>query len=175
VKLQKIIYLAEAHCGVQEFGGQYTREAAGPLDRSLLNRLETELSEAELFRADQDEDGGAVTYTGLGDVRDNRTELTRTLGNRADGFRAMLDKLRDMDTHAVEAIATLYAVWNDYLIDGEKPDDQAVITGVLEDWHPEKKDKFRKDELQTWLGWMRRNDFIPKGQGPKTTTGRLFV
>ena len=175
VKFQKIVYLAEAHCGVHEFGGQYQREAAGPLDRILLNSLEGQLADTGLYRAEQAEDGGAVTYKALGSGDDKRDVLTRALGERADRFRNMLANLRDMDTHAVEAITTLYAIWNDFLIDGEAPDDRAIIKGVLEDWHPEKKDKFRVDELQTWLGWMRRNDFIPKGQGPKTSTGRLFV
>lgn len=175
VKFQKIVYLAEAHCGVNEFSGKYQREAAGPLDRVLLNNLEDQLAETGLYRAEQTKDGGAVTYKTMGSGDDKRDVLTRALGDRADCFRDMLDKLRDMDTHAVEAITTLYAVWNDFLIDGEAPDDRATIKGVIEDWHPEKKDKFRIDELQTWLGWMRRNDFIPKGQGPRTTTGRLFV
>ena len=175
VKFQKIVYLAEAHCGVHEFGGKYQREAAGPLDRVLLNNLEGQLAETGLYRAEQTQDGGAVTYKALGSSEDKRNALSRALGDRADGFRDMLAKLREMDTHGVEAITTLYAVWNDFLIEGEAPDDRAIITGVLQDWHPEKKDKFRTDELQTWLGWMRRNDFIPKGQGPKTSTGRLFV
>ena len=175
VKFQKIIYLAEAHCGVHEFGGEYQREAAGPLDRVLLHTLEGQLAETGLYRAEQAEDGGAVTYKTMGSDDYESNALARTLGERADRFRHMLTKLREMDTHAVEAITTLYAVWNDFLIDGEAPDDRAIIKGVLEDWHPEKKDKFRTNELQTWLGWIRRNDFIPKGQGPRTTTGRLFV
>ena len=175
VKFQKIVYLAEAHCGVHEFGGKYQREAAGPLDRVLLNNLEGQLAETGLYQAEQAEDGGAVTYKALASGDDKRNALSRALGDRANRFRDMLVKLRDMDTHAVEAITTLYAVWNDFLIDGEAPDDRAIIKGVLEDWHPEKKDKFCVDELQTWLGWMRRNDFTPKGRGPRTSTGRLFV
>ena len=175
VKFQKIVYLAEAHCGIHEFAGNYLREAAGPLDRTLLDHLERELAGAQLYRAEQSDDGGAVFYTALTRANDDRSELTRALGHRAEKFTTMLNRLRDLDTHSVEAVTTLYAVWNDHLIDGKTPNDQDIIFGVLEDWHPEKKDKFRKDELNNWLGWMRRNDFIPEGQGPKTTTGRLFV
>jgi type I restriction enzyme S subunit len=82
--------------------------------------------------------------------------------------------LRDFDTRIVEAISTLYAVWNDALIEGRTVRDDDIIAGFLNDWHPEKAEKFRDADLQYWLDWMRRNDVVPRGKGPKTVTGRLF-
>ena len=49
VKFQKLIYLAETHIGFTEIQGSYEREAAGPLDRALLNRLEAGLEAQNLF------------------------------------------------------------------------------------------------------------------------------
>ena len=72
-------------------------------------------------------------------------------------------------------MATLYGVWNDLLSDGVVPSDDEIISGFLNDWHPEKRDKFRASELPEWLGWMRRHGIVPTGSGPTTTTGRLFV
>jgi hypothetical protein len=83
--------------------------------------------------------------------------------------------MSDFDKRSVEAIATLYAVWNDAMMDGQTPDDAAIINGVLTEWHSEKGEKFKEADLRHWLDWMKRNKLIPRGVGPKTTTGRLFV
>ncbi len=175
VKLQKELYLAEAHAGISELQGQYERRAAGPLDQALLSRLETGLEAAALYSAHSEGSGSAVTYEAISAMPFNRADLEGELGGRTEAFFRILNKLSDLDTKSVEAIATLYAVWNDALIDGETPDDDSIIHGVLEEWHSEKKRKFKPDELRTWLGWMRRNDFVPKGQGPRTSLGRLLV
>ena len=175
VKFQKTLYLAEAHAGISELQGEYERRAAGPLDQQLLNRLEAGLQDAELYAAQSAGSGEQVDYTPSANVGDQRDALKDELADRADGFYHILDKLTDLSTKSAEAVATLYAVWNDALIDGETPDDTRIIHGVFEEWHPEKKEKFRKDELETWLGWMRRNGFTPKGTGPRTTLGRLLV
>ena len=50
-----------------------------------------------------------------------------------------------------------------------------IKLGVLTKWHPEKAKKFRLDDLQIWLDWMRRHGLVPTGAGPKTSTGRLFA
>jgi len=175
VKFQKLVYLVEAHCGIHEFGGHYLREPAGPLDRRLLNAVEVDLAEAGLYQISQSEDDGAVTYSPMASRQSASPSLSELIGGRAEAVSALIDKMRDMETISVEAVTTLYAVWNDFLIDGDTPTDEAIVQGVLEDWHPEKKDKFRADDLHTWLGWMRRNDLVPTGQGPRTSTGRLFV
>ena len=174
VKFQKLLYLAETHIGFTEINGSYDREAAGPLDRALLNRLEIGLEAQNLFRA-TNPDGRAIIYEALGASPAGRDELRQAIGSRSDALFTMIQKLSDMKTKSVEAIATLFAVWNDALIDAQSPDDDFIINGVLNDWHPEKRKKFRAEDLRNWLGWMRRNGFVPKGQGPRTSTGRLFV
>ena len=40
VKLQKELYLAEAHVGICELQGNYSREAAGPFDRALIDEAD---------------------------------------------------------------------------------------------------------------------------------------
>ncbi|MEJ0070345.1 MAG: hypothetical protein WDO24_18390 [Pseudomonadota bacterium] len=74
------------------------------------------------------------------------------LGDRSAAFDLVNAKLADLDTRAAEAVATLYAVWNDALIDRESCDEARLIRGFLDEWHPEKREKFREAELRTWLG-----------------------
>lgn len=177
VKFQKIAFLTEAHVGVSELAGSYTREAAGPLDRALIEEMES--SARSIAGIEHEQPGGAGTTVSyrLGQQRGaHRQELAQWLG---EDRTAKLDKLigdfAALSTKEAEAVATLYGVWNDGLIAGASPSDDEIISGFLNDWHPEKRAKFRASELPEWLGWMRRHGIVPTGSGPKTTTGRLFI
>ncbi len=169
VKLQKELYLAEAHVGISELQGNYLREAAGPLDRDLIDETEKALETRGFYRArQQDGIGGAVRYTPLPKAGQHVVDLTSFLGPRMEALRNLISLLNDLDRRQVEAIATLYAVWNDALIDGEQPDDAAIISGVLTEWHEEKGEKFSEGDLRVRLAWMKRQGLVPRGQGPRT-------
>lgn len=170
MKLQKQLYLAEAHIGISELQGSYRREAAGPLDRALMDEVERALNAEGLYRiAQPDGVGTAVTYVPLAKAGQHLAELKALLGPRSDALRSLISTLRDLGSREVEAVATLYAVWNDALIDGQQPDDSYVVDGVLTEWHAEKGEKFTKADLQHWLAWMKRNGVVPRGQGPHTS------
>ncbi|MBO1022840.1 restriction endonuclease subunit S [Methylobacterium sp. SD274] len=174
-KLQKILYLAETHANINELAGCYIRMPYGPLDQTMINEVENGSLEAG-FIVDDPGDRKMVRYH-PGPVKGrSRDELAQWLG---DERIAKLDKLitdfADLDTRAAEAAATLYAVWNDAIIDGETPADMEIVLAVLSEWHPEKAKNFGINELQTRLDWMRRHGFVPSGAGSKTSTGRLFA
>jgi len=176
VKLQKLLYLAEIHTGVHELAGSYLREAAGPLARDLLSNTERGMAAAGYYStvAPQNE-GDGYTYSRLGKAGAHRDQFVALLGDRANALTKLIDLLKDYDTRAVEAVATLYAVWNDALLDGEAPDEGRIVQGVLEEWHPEKKGKFTPADLKHWLAWMKRNGLVPTGSGSRTQLDRLFV
>lgn len=54
------------------------------------------------------------------------------------------------------------------LIDGETPDEGKVIRRGLDEWHPEKAEKFNTEALSSWLSYMPRNIIIQHGPGPRT-------
>ena len=95
--------------------------------------------------------------------------LKTLLGSRADALRNLIALLSDLDRRQVEAVATLYAVWNDALMDGQQPSEATIINGVLTDWHEDKGEKFTDADLRHWLQWMQRNGLVPGGKGPRTT------
>jgi type I restriction enzyme S subunit len=174
-KFHKFVYLTEAHARVHELAGNYLREAAGPLDRAMLKEMEAALEQAGHTVARQVAGRGSqVTYEVIGQRGSAREELGAILGSRMAAFDRLLAELGDENTRSVEAVATLYAAWNDALLDGGNPNDDEIVFEVLHNWHPQKGKKFTATELRTWLGWMRRRDLVPRGTGPKTMTGRLF-
>jgi type I restriction enzyme S subunit len=174
VKFQKQIFLAETHIGVSEIGGRYQREAAGPYDRALIASVEKNLEDAGFMTVKQAAKGAAVTYHLKSGAKPDRDSLNAALGDRAEALVAMIKLTADLDTPAIEAVATLYAVWNDLLIDGQPAPDDRIITGVLSEWHTEKAQKFTRAGLQSHLDWMRRHDLVPRGKGPKTQLGSLM-
>lgn len=168
IKNQKLLFLAEAHAGIHELGGNYVRFAAGPYDAGLIAETERAMETAAYFRAQPPGgDSPGVTYLALQKAGQHAAELNALLGGRAVGLRKLIDLLRDFDTEAVEAVATLYAVWNDALMDGQQPDDDAIVRGVLTEWHRDKA-KFTTDTLRHWLDWMKRSGLTPSGRGPRT-------
>ncbi|MDO5620838.1 MAG: hypothetical protein Q4G24_05150 [Paracoccus sp. (in: a-proteobacteria)] len=173
--VQKFLFMAQAHAGIHEIDGHYVRMPAGPLDAELQSRVEAELVAAGLARVEQEGGRGSrVEYEFYGDVVTLRADLTAVLGDRMTHFNYLSEQLGSLSKAGIEAVATLYAAWNDFLIDEQSPDRADIIREVLENWHPEKAAKFTADNLGIWLDWMERHNIVPNGTGPKTQTGRLF-
>ena len=175
--VMKLGYLAEAHAGL-DLSGYYTRDAAGPYDRNLRDAMESGASAiCGIATTEPTIDGGAVTYAIPTGCRAPNDQLMALVGgDRAQAFDVMLTSLNGLIRDNIEAIATLYAVWNDLIAAGKSADDGAICAGVLNDWHPEKSAKFTRDQLDTWLSWMRRNGFVPSGNAPRTDhQGSLFT
>ena len=177
VKFQKLAFLAEGHVGIRELAGRYTRAAAGPLDGALIDDMERGAHSMAGVTVDQAGGTGTTVSYRLGQQHGgHRQELADWLGpDRTAKLDKLIADFAPLKTQQAEAVATLYGVWNDLLSEGASPSDDEIITGFLNDWHPEKREKFRAGELADWLGWMRRHGIVPTGSGPKTTTGRLFV
>lgn len=94
-------------------------------------------------------------------------EGVTVLGTSRAEMDRLLDLMGGLKTEQVEIIATLFAAWNDALLDGSTPDDDWIVKEVREHWHV-RKQRFTPSELMTWLGWMRQNDVIPLGHPPRT-------
>lgn len=62
----------------------------------------------------------------------------------------------DKKTEEAEIVATLFAVWNDFLLGGLSPTDEQIIQEVREYWHPS-KERFSSEQLTKWLSWLRDN------------------
>ncbi|GLK79085.1 restriction endonuclease subunit S [Methylopila turkensis] len=174
-KLQKLLYLVEAHANVNELAGRYVRMPYGPLDQDMIDEIEGAAADMG-FAVDDPGNRKMVRYRPVAARGRSRGELAEWLG---DDRVAKLDKLitdfADLDTRAAEAVATLYAVWNDALIDGETPSDDWIVNGFLTAWNKTKAENFDRHELPHRLGWMRRHGLVPTGAGPKTNIGGLFA
>jgi type I restriction enzyme S subunit len=163
-------YLAEAYAGVPSLGGSYQREAAGPYCSAVIDGMERDAAHSFGIQiVEPDDQNGRVTYHVPQDFVAPSGPLKELIGeDRATRLISLLDLLKHLSREGVEAIATLYAVWNDLLAAGKAADDDAICNGVLNDWHPEKTKKFKRADLDHWLAWIRRNCLVPDGSAPRT-------
>ena len=169
VALMKHEYFAEAHIGAT-LDGHYRRQAAGPLD-SWVYRFEEDAAREGWFTVEETKtrDGHKKIVYRKGAGLDAKASVALAALPQAqrDELDRVLALLGGKPTEEVEIIATLFAVWNDSLIDGHSPSDENIVTGFREHWH-EKKQKFAAKSLHVWLDWMRRNGLVPTGRGPRT-------
>lgn len=165
----KVMYLAQAYIGL-ELDLKPEREAAGPLDTWIYD-FERQGQGKRWFEVNEKTlaNGRKKTeYRCLSALSEPaaKAEGLMTSGQKAE-FDRLIYALADKKTEEVEIIATLFAVWNDFLIDGAQPTDTQIISDVRENWH-ERKARFTPAELGRWLDWLRRENIIPQGLPPRT-------
>lgn len=164
----KHLYFAESRLGLN-LGGRYMREAAGPLDTGIYE-LEKQAEAAGWYTTSIERlasGNGKVSYTPGKALRAIAEEGIAVLGPSRAEMDRLIDLMGGLKTEHVEIIATLFAAWNDALLDGHSPDDDWIIKEVREHWHVSKQ-RFAPADLHKWLGWMRQNDVVPLGHPPRT-------
>lgn len=164
----KHLYLAESRLGLK-LGGRYMRQAAGPLDTGIY-ALEKQAEAADWYtHCVETLPSGKekVSYVPGKALKALAEEGVAVLGPLREEMDRLIDLMGGLTTEQVEIIATLFAAWNDALLDGHTPDDNWIVKEVREHWHASKQ-RFAPAELQKWLGWMRQNDVIPLGHPPRT-------
>lgn len=165
----KMMYLAQAHIGL-DLDLKPERQAAGPLDTWIYD-FEREGQDRRWFEVNEKTlaNGRRKTeYRCLSALSEAaaRAEALMLPGQKTE-FDRLIYALADKTTEEVEIIATLFAVWNDFLIVGGQPTDAQIIADFRENWH-ERKTRFTPTELGRWLDWLRREHIIPQGLPPRT-------
>ncbi|QIB65603.1 restriction endonuclease subunit S [Kineobactrum salinum] len=165
----KVLYLAQAHIGLK-LGLQPERKAAGPLDPWIYD-FERQGQDKGWFEVNKKtlKSGRKKTeYRCLSALSEPSTRAEALMSSEQKvEFDRLIYALTDKTTEQVEIIATLFAVWNDFLIDSIQPTDEQIIADMRENWH-ERKARFSPSDLKPWLSWLRRENFTPRGLSPRT-------
>lgn len=140
------------------------RRAAGPLDPAI-HKIESLAKKNGWFTARKS--GKRVVYTPDKKIDVAYTKAVENFGDHKPKVDWLLGQFVKFDTERAELLATTFAVWNDYLIDGHEPSEDEIVRGV-HGWHPEKAAKFDAARIGRCIKWMHDNDMVPTGMGPKT-------
>ena len=164
----KVVFMAQAHIGLP-LDLKFERQAAGPW-HPWIEEFDTMGQSEGWFTVTQKSIGDGHTkyeYTPKAALKQKVAEAAAVLGEHRAEFDRLLGFFADMKTVDAEIVATLFAAWNDFLIDGKKPTDDEIIREVRTNWH-ERKKRFSPALLATWLNWLRKNRLVPQGRGPLT-------
>jgi type I restriction enzyme S subunit len=164
-KAQKAFYLLEKHLGIAEMDGRYQRYVYGPYDGNQLDSIASDLESAEWFR-EVTLDGRSI-YRPLSKAGEVGGVFEGAWGGRRAEIGKLIGLLRPLDTQEAEVIATLFAAWNDFLLEGRTVDDETLIIDVRTNWHPSKL-SIPVEKWHWGLRWMRENNVIPRGVGRPT-------
>lgn len=164
VKLEKMLFTIENSIGFN-FDTEYVREAAGPLDNSIYD-CEGIISKKNKWYI-IDKSKRPVSYTATKNKNQYKKYYDRYFAEYDGEINRIIDIFKPYSTDQAEIIATLFAAWNDAIIDGKNFSDEDIVNDVLNNWNDSKK-RFSKEVWLRALDTMRKNNLIPKGYGKKT-------
>ena len=168
VKLEKMLYTIETSIGF-DFDTEYVREAAGPLHESLY-QCEGIIATRNHWYQKRESDYG-VSYTPTHAVERYRSYYDKYFTDYDAEIERIIDIFRPYNTNQAEIIATLFAAWNDAIIDGKSFTDEDIVDDVLNNWHDSKK-RFPKDVWFRAMEQMRKHNLVPRGYGKHTIIRR---
>jgi len=174
-KLQKVIYLAEHTARLTAIHGNYLRDAAGPHDRQLMNKVEGEMEDHQWYERIERETVGHA-YRPLSQAGQHRQAYCSTwsAAERAT-IEQIIELMRDWDTDRCEMTVTLYAAWNDFILEGRPVSDEAIVDEVMHSWNDTKL-RFGKTEWLAVLAEMKKHKILmPTGFGKRTKGGMLSL
>lgn len=173
IKLQKLIHLCEYHGQLSEIQGDYSRKAAGPFDARAMAGISKNLKKQKWFEEVKEDERYA--YRPL----EKRGEHKKYLAHWQDEMPRIdevLSLLGNFKTRECEIVSTLYAAWNDLLIDVGPTDDAAILheASSAERWH-KSKEQIAPERWMKALQWMKDKGLIPVGYGKHTrhTAGQI--
>jgi type I restriction enzyme S subunit len=165
VKAEKVVHLAESVLGI-ELDRNPVKDAAGPNDFPHLKKVESRAEKAGYFKTIKKAYGYEYAP---GSQFDNLIEKTKTaLNAKTAKLINLIDLLVPMDTQQAELVATVYAAWNNLLIDNLTINDESIVTEARENWHDAKLNIPRERFFNT-IAWMKEQNLIPHGKGKKVS------
>ena len=166
VKCEKISHLVEYHLQIP-LGRIPVKDAAGPDDFNHLKKVEHRADRAGYFKVVEKEIGH--TYAPSRNITKAIDNLEKKIStDQKEQMDNLIKLFLKFDLESSEIIATLYAGWNNLLIDGETPTDDEIVIESKDNWSKRKESLDRKRFYKALL-WMRKEEvnLIPTGFGAK--------
>lgn len=157
IKFQKLQYLAE-HIAEENLLWNYYRQAAGPHDNRFKYSVIEKLNENKWF-----EERNYMFYP-LQKANDVDRYYKNYFGQKCDRLNELFMLLKNASEKFCEAIATIYAVWNNQII-LQLPYNTLEIKKAFFEWSNRKEIIFTEDEFEKALEWMKKHNIEPTGFG----------
>ncbi|RQP12292.1 MAG: restriction endonuclease subunit S [Chryseobacterium sp.] len=162
VKAEKIVHLSEYILNI-DLERNPVKDAAGPNDFTHAKKVESRARKAGFYSVYKN--GDYYDYQQGRNINSVIQKAQSSLGEKANTLSQIIDMLIPMTTQQAEIVATVFAAWNNLLLNGNKFTDEDIVTEARENWREEKL-KISRDKFFNAIEWMRKNELlIPKGNG----------
>ena len=164
VKAEKIAHLVESWAAI-DLDRNPVKDAAGPNDYPHLQKIQHRAKMAGYFAFKGNTDIG-YSISKLRGFDGLITRSRAALGDQNEVIDKIVNLTIPMNTQQVEIFATVYAAWNNLIIDGGDINDESIVVEARENWH-ENKLQIPRDKFFAAIQWMRDKGFVPHGLGKR--------
>ena len=165
VQIQKCMSLAEGLIDLQ-LGMQFVRKQYGPYDEDIQT-YEQIMAEHEWMNHAKKK--GRIQYTRGKRFQEYHSVYQRFFGNYDREIQRIIDFVKPIKrTSEIGRMATLFAAWNDFILDGiPNPTDEQIISEARGNW-TENKENTPVETWQDSLNKLRAAGMVPCGYGRHT-------
>lgn len=167
IQVLKFAFLIE-YLYIPELQTQYYRYPQGPYDIEIDKRLK-EINRLGWFYINID--GNPMDWS-AGKNYNEFLKLSQQFPQYDDQITSLINSVGNYTENHIGHIATLFAVWNDFILDGiASPSDEQIVKEVVTNWTENKKNT-SKTVWHRNLNEMKTKGIIPKGNGLHTKKAR---
>lgn len=165
VKAEKIVHLAQSILCL-ELERVPCKDAAGPNDFPHSKRVESRAKKAGFYTVHKKAD--YYEYSEGTQIQKLIDKTYLALDEKAEKLNNLIDMIVPMTTQQAEIFATVYAGWNNLLLDNKPFTDEDIVTESRENWHKQKLN-IEREKFFKAITWMREKNIIPAGIGNKVS------
>ncbi|TGN18035.1 restriction endonuclease subunit S [Leptospira idonii] len=157
LKLQKLMYLCIKSADMQ-LPVNFLKQAMGPFDPSLMRSIDKQLKDKKWF---QYETNQSLKYRKLEKAGEHQKDFIKYYGNQKDQIHYLLKKFKTTSSDTIEIVATLYACYENILMQKEVFSETLLFQRFYE-WSEHKKE-FDELEVKKVFNRMKEAGVVPKG------------
>ncbi|MBJ7441943.1 MAG: restriction endonuclease subunit S [Sphingopyxis sp.] len=161
VKAQKALHLCES-VGMIDLGRSPMKDAAGPNDFQHMLAAEDWAKANQFFEFEPRPTGSGYTFKKLPRFEAIAAEGKAALRPVQGQLEKAIALIVPMKSEQAELLATVHAAWNNLILDGAEPTEEAIIYEARENWHVSKL-KFADNKFRDAIATIRAKGIIPDG------------
>ncbi len=155
LKLQKLIFLCQRTQGMQ-LPTNFLKQAAGPYDPKMARSIDKQLRDKQWFDYRKSE---LHKYQPLGEAGSHKGDFQKYFADDLSAISRTIGLFRRARSEEMEAVATLYACWEELLQSGNEVSNELLATKFYA-WS-EQKSRFPVEKLERTISWMTDNGIVP--------------
>ena len=156
LKLQKLIFLCQKTQEMQ-LPTNFSQQAAGPYDPQMARSIDKQLRDKKWFDYKKSE---LHKYQPLDEAGSHKDDFEKYFADDLSAISRIIGLFRRARSEEMEAVATLYACWEELLSSGNEISND-LLTAKFYAWS-EQKSRFPSDRLNKTITWMTENGIFPR-------------